>query len=155
MTAAQALIHYKGRDISEKLFSSDKTFIGSRSERIQNSQCLSSKIFIEFIALIIRNRIYNLLKEQLLRMDLRRNYMTVPAAIGELEKIEMKRRNKGNYKLDHAVTKKQKNILSSFGLNEQSIKEKANEISKILANAQVFLTKDEEEDEEEEEYVDA
>ena len=151
MTAAQALIHYKGRDISEKLFSSDKTFIGSRSERIQNSQCLSSKIFIEFIALIIRNRIYNLLKEQLLRMDLRRNYMTVPAAIGELEKIEMKRRNKGNYKLDHAVTKKQKNILSSFGLNEQSIKEKANEISKILANAQVFLTKDEEE----EEYVDA
>lgn len=148
MTAAQALIHYKGRDISEKLFSSDKTFIGSRSERIQNSQSLSSKIFIEFIALIIRNRIYNLLKEQIIRIDLRRNYMTVPAAIGELEKIEMKCRNNGKYKLDHAVTKKQKDILSSFGLDVQSIKEKANEISNILANAKIFLDKDEEDEEE-------
>ncbi len=148
MTAAQALIHYKGRDISEKLFSSDKTFIGSRSERIQNSKSLSSKIFIEFIALIIRNRIYNLLKEQIIRINLRRNYMTVPAAIGELEKIEMKCRNNGKYKLDHAVTKKQKDILSSFGLDVQSIKEKANEISNILANAKIFLDKDEDDEEE-------
>ncbi|SFR86357.1 hypothetical protein SAMN02910262_02260 [[Clostridium] aminophilum] len=29
MTASQALVQYKGRDISEKLFRSDKTFIGS------------------------------------------------------------------------------------------------------------------------------
>lgn len=33
---------------------------------------------------------------------------TVPAAIRELEKIEMVRRSGGNYKLDHAVTKKHK-----------------------------------------------
>ena len=26
MTASQALIHYKGRDVSEKLFSTDKSF---------------------------------------------------------------------------------------------------------------------------------
>ena len=63
MTASQALVQYKGRDISEKLFRSDKTFIGSRSERVQSSQSMSSKIFIEFIALIVRNRIYNLLKD--------------------------------------------------------------------------------------------
>ena len=37
--------------------------------------------------------------------------MTVPAAIRELEKIEMVRRNGGgSYKLDHAVTKTKKII---------------------------------------------
>ena len=63
MTVYQALIQYKGRDISEKLFRADKTFIGLKSERVQSSQSMSTKIFIEFAALIIRNRIYKLLKE--------------------------------------------------------------------------------------------
>ena len=40
--------------------------------------------------------------------------MTVPAALRELEKIEMVRRTDGRYRLDHAVTKKQKTILSAF-----------------------------------------
>ena len=121
MTATQALVQYKGRDISEKLFRSDKTFIGSRSERVQSSQSMSSKIFIEFVALIVRNRIYNLLKEQMIRMETKQKYMTVPAAIRELEKIEMVRRNNGVYKLDHAVKKTKKIILSSFGLEKTHI----------------------------------
>ena len=119
MTASQALIQYKGRDISEKLFRSDKTFIGSRSERVQSSRSMSSKIFIEFIALIVRNRIYNLLKDQMIRMESRQKYMTVPAAIRELEKIEMVRRGEGVYKLDHAVSKRQKTILSAFGMDKE------------------------------------
>lgn len=141
MTAAQALVQYKGRDISEKLFRSDKTFIGSKSERVQSSQSVSSKIFIEFIALIIRNRMYNLLKEQMLRMESRQKFMTVPAAIRELEKIEMVRRNGKCYKLDHAVTKTQKIILSSFGLDEVSVIKSADEISKILAASQSLMNK--------------
>ena len=142
MTAAQALIQYKGRDISEKLFRSDKTFIGAKSERVQSSQSISSKIFIEFIALIIRNRIYNLLKEQMLRMESRQKFMTVPAAIRELEKIEMVRRNGKCYKLDHAVTKTQKIILSSFGLDEVSVSKSAEEISKLLATSQTLMSKE-------------
>lgn len=150
MTASQALIQYKGRDISEKLFRSDKTFIGSRSERVQSSQSMSSKIFIEFVALIVRNRIYNLLKEQMIRMDARQKYMTVPAAIRELEKIEMIRRNNKVYKLDHAVTRTQKAILSSFGIDETDIKKSAEEYSKLLATTQSFITKEEPDDGEEE-----
>lgn len=142
MTAAQALIQYKGRDISEKLFRSDKTFIGAKSERVQSSQSIFSKIFIEFIALIIRNRIYNLLKEQMLRMESRQKFMTVPAAIRELEKIEMVRRNGKCYKLDHAVTKTQKIILSSFGLDEVSVSKSAEEISKLLATSQTLMSKE-------------
>lgn len=34
MTASQALIQYKGRDISEILFRADKSFIGSKSKRV-------------------------------------------------------------------------------------------------------------------------
>ena len=142
MTASQALIQYKGRDISENLFRSDKTFIGSTRERVQSSQSMSSKIFIEFVALIIRNQIYNLLKDQMIRMEARQKYITVPAAIRELEKIEMVRRNKGNYKLDHAVTKTQKIILSSFGLEETDISKVANEISKQLASNQSLMNRE-------------
>ena len=150
MTAAQALVQYKGRDISEKLFRSDKTFIGSKSERVQSSQSMSSKIFIEFVALIVRNRIYNLLKEQMIRLESKQKYMTVPAAIRELEKIEMVRRNSGVYKLDHAVTKTQKIILSSFGLDETNISKSAEEYSRLLNSALSFTNKEEPDDGEEE-----
>lgn len=150
MTATQALVQYKGRDISENLFRSDKTFIGLKSERVQSSQSMSSKIFIEFVALIVRNRIYNLLKEQMIRMETRQKYMTVPAAIRELEKIEMVRRNNGIYKLDHAVTKTQKIILSSFGLDETDISRSAEEFSMLLSKTQSFTNKEEPDDGEEE-----
>ena len=150
MTATQALIQYKGRDISEKLFRTDKTFIGSRSERVQSSQSMSSKIFIEFVALIVRNRIYNLLKEQMIRTESKQKYMTVPAAIRELEKIEMVRRNNGIYKLDHAVTKTQKVILSSFGMNAEDIIRSAEEFGKLLSTTQSYLNKEEPDDGEEE-----
>ena len=150
MTASQAQIQYKGRDISEKLFQSDKTFIGSKSERVQSSQSMSSKIFIEFVALIVRNRIYNLLKEQMTRMETKQKYMTVPAAIRELEKIEMVRRNGRNYKLDHAVTRAQKLILNSFGLDETDIKKRAEEYGKLLNISQSYISKEAQDNGEEE-----
>ncbi|MBQ9867085.1 MAG: transposase [Lachnospiraceae bacterium] len=151
MSATQALIHYKGRDISEKLFSADKSFIGSKSMRTHYGESLSAKIFIEFIALIVRNRIYNLLKEAMLRMDAKYNYMTVPAALRELEKIEMVRRNKGQYRLDHAVSKKQKVILSSFGLSDADIKGAAEDIGKKLLKNQSLLDGAQENDMEDDE----
>ena len=54
-------------------------------------------------------------------MEGKPDYMTVPAAIRELEKIEMIRWSNGHYRLDHAVTKKQKVILSSLGMGAESI----------------------------------
>lgn len=146
MTASAALIQYKGRDISEKLFRSDKTFLGSNSMRIHTSKALSAKIFVEFIALIVRNRIYNLLKETMLRLHTKSNYMNVPKAIRELEKIEMVRRNNGRYRLDHAITKKQKIILSSFGLADTDVIHSAGEISRLLADNKSLLSNIDEED---------
>lgn len=146
MTAEQALIKYKGRDISEKLFCADKSFIGSKSMRVQSAGSMSSKLFLEFVTLIVRNRIYNLLKEEMLKIETRPNYLTVPAAIRELEKIEMVRRNKGDYRLDHAVTKKQKDILSAFGLDAEYVIHKSNEISRLLKNGMSMKDVAEEED---------
>jgi hypothetical protein len=79
-------------------------------------------------------------------MEAKYNYMTVPAALRELEKIEMVRRNKGQYKLDHAVTKKQKVILSSFGLSEADIKGAAEDIGKKLLMNQSLLDETQEDD---------
>lgn len=132
MTAKEALLLYKNRDASEKLFRGDKTYLGDRSLRIYGDSAAESKIFIEFIALIIRNRIYNLLKDEWIKLEKRPNYMTVPAALKELEKIEMVRLTDNKYRMDHAITATQKTILKAFGMDANVIKYYAKEISKIL-----------------------
>lgn len=139
MTADEALVLYKSRDTLEKLFSGDKTFLGARSMRVHSRESVSAKLFIEFVALIIRNRIYTLLKDEVLRLDLKKNYMIVPAALRELEKIEMVRRSTGQYRLDHAVTKTQKTILHAFGLDESYVQQKGTEIGKLLENSSSML----------------
>ena len=154
MTAAQALIQYKGRDMSEKLFRTDKTFIGSGSNRAHSNETHSAKTFVEFIALIVRNRIYNLLKDTMLKLESSPNYMTVPAALRELEKIEMVRRSNGRYRLDHAVSKRQKTILSAFGLDDMDIRSTAAEISNLLANNQSLLEAAAKEDEDGQDEID-
>lgn len=133
MTAKEALEIYKGRDASEKLFLSDKTFLGNHCLRVGSDESSTSKIFIEFIALIIRNRMYNYLKDAMKEMAKKPNYMTVPAAIRELDKIEMSRQLDGIYRLDHAITATQKTILKAFGLTDANVKYRAQEISKKLA----------------------
>ncbi len=132
MTAKDALLLYKNRDASEKLFRGDKTYLGDKSLRVYGDSAAESKIFIEFIALIIRNKIYNCLKDEWMRLEKRPNYMTVPAALKELEKIEMVRLTDNKYRLDHAITATQKTILKSFGVDTSIIKYHATEIGKIL-----------------------
>lgn len=132
MTAKDALEIYKGRDASEKLFLSDKSFLGNHCLRVGSDESATSKIFIEFVALIIRNQIYNYLKDELKEMAKKPNFMTVPAAIRELEKIEMVRGLDGVYRFDHAITATQKTILKAFGLTDAHVKYRATEICKCL-----------------------
>lgn len=51
--------------------------------------------------------------------------MNVPAAIRELEKIELIRQADRNYVLDHAVTATQKTILKAFDMDAQTIRTSA------------------------------
>jgi transposase len=132
MTAKQALEIYKGRDASEKLFLSDKTFLVNHALRSSTEESAASKIFIEFVALIIRNRMYTKLKDEEEELLEKPNYMNVPASIRELEKIELIRQADGIYRLDHAVTATQKTILKAFGIDANYVKRKAREISDQL-----------------------
>ena len=132
MTAKEAISLYKSRDASEKLFRGDKSYLGNKSLRVYSDESASSKIFIEFIALIIRSKIYTALKEEMKNLDKKPDYMTVPAAIKELQKIEMVRQLDHVYRLDHAVTAMQKTILKAFGMDAPYIKYRANEISEKL-----------------------
>ena len=68
------------------------------------------------------------------------NFMNVPAAIRELEKIEMIRQADGVYRLDHAVTANQKTILKAFGIDANYIKRKTEQISNEL-NPKVLKVK--------------
>ena len=62
----------------------------------------------------------------------------------------MVRHNGVMYKHDHSVTKNQKIILSSFGLDEDSVSNSAEEISKLLVASQDLMNKEVSDDSEEE-----
>ena len=132
MNAEEALDLYKSRDASEKLFREDKAYLDNRSMRVSSETALRSKILIEFTALIIRNRMHLLLKKRIAESSSKQNYFTVPAAVRELEKIEMIRQPDNNYRLDHAVTARQKDILRAFDMNEQNIRKQAIQINDQL-----------------------
>lgn len=136
MTAEEAIDLYRSRDASEKLFRGDKSYLGNKCYRVHSSESAQGKTFIEFVALIIRNRLYRYLKEQMKRSK-KREYMTVPAAIRELEKIELIRQPNGDYVQDHAVTATQKEILKSFGMDAGTIRKKAYELNLELKGLKV------------------
>ena len=79
---------------------------------------------------------YTALKEKAKELAKKPNYLTVPAAIRELEKIEMTRQLDKVYRLDHAVTKTQKVILSAFDMDWNYVKYRAENISRILKGVQ-------------------
>ena len=132
MTAEEALLLYKSRDTSEKTFRGDKSYLGARAERVYSNESVDTKIFIGFVAMIIRSRIYVLLREEMARMEKKQNFMTVPAALKELEKIEMLKGADGEYILDYAVTATQKAILQAFSLTADNVHKQAREISSDL-----------------------
>jgi hypothetical protein len=69
----------------------------------------------------------------MMKNDKKFNFMTVPAALRELDKIEMINGLDNEYRLNHAVTATQKAILNAFGMTAQDIKLKAQELSVELA----------------------
>ncbi len=113
-------------------FKGDKSYLGGAAVRVHNSKSMSAKLFIEFIALILRNRTYTKLKKEQEVLKERVYCMNVPAAIRELEKIELMRCHQGNYILDHAPTKTQKTILKSFGIDANVLKRRNHSLCEML-----------------------
>ena len=137
MSAAEALALYKSRDSSEKTFRADKSYLGANAERVYSNESYDAKIFIGFVATIIRNRIYTQLKEEAGKTEKKQNYMTVPAALKELEKIELLKGADNGYNLDYAVTATQKAILKAFGIASDNVHKMAREISSDLSRIMI------------------
>ena len=132
MTYAEAFNKYSGRDQSEKLFKSGKSFLGGDAYRVHTKQSLESKTLITFIALIIRNAIYNkLMSEKYLINEPDNNIFSVPEAIKQLEKIEMIKYN-DTYRLSSALSRNQKKLLKAFDMNSGSILVDAQYIAETL-----------------------
>lgn len=136
MSAKEAIELYKSRDTSEKLFRGDKSYLGNKSIRVYSEESARAKIFVEFVAMILRCKMYTKLNEEMKNLEKKPNYMTVPEAFKELGKIEMVRQLDNVYRLDHAVTANQQTILNAFGLDANYIKYYASELSKELKKAE-------------------
>lgn len=131
MTAEEAYLLYKKRDSSEKLFCADKTFLGSHCSRVHSTEALNTKMFIEFIALIARSRIYSLLKDASIKMEGRRVVHHVPDTLSVLDRVKAIRlKPDGRYILQSGLSRKTKLIFSYFGVSEIELN---NMISKLLS----------------------
>ena len=73
------------------------------------------------------------LRDVVLGFDNVQNYMTVPAALKELDKIEIIRQMDSVYRLDHAITATQKDILQAFNLTASTVKKEAGALAKQLS----------------------
>ena len=128
MTAEEALEIYRKRDNVEKIFRMLKMSLEYDTYRVHSQESLESKTYIMFIASIVRNHLLQGLKEIAKNENNKKDY-TVPAAIGELEKITIVKNNKDVYIRRYALTAKQKKILKKFEINESYMNRKADRIN--------------------------
>ncbi len=84
------------------------------------------------LCLIIRNRIYTYLKKEQERSETKQNFLTVPAALRELEKIEMIKLWNKEYCFNYSITATQRKILKAFDLTPANIREQAKLLSAEL-----------------------
>ena len=126
MSTSKALDIYRGRDNIEKMFRSLKSGIDFNKARVHTTESLKSKVFVTFIATIVRNELFQ--KAEELRKKNRKAY-TVPGMISELENIECTRNSVGRYRRKYALTAKQKLILKQFDMDEKYIDRSIGEFS--------------------------
>lgn len=124
MSAEKALEIYRGRDNIEKMFMSLKSGIDFTKARVYDDASLRSKVMITFIAMIVRNEIFQRTKE--IRKK-NRKYYTVPGILKELENIECTRDTWDRYRRKYALTARQKAILKLFDMDEKYIDKRIGE----------------------------
>lgn len=105
-----------------------KTGLEYDTFRVHSQPSLESKTYVLFLASIVRNYLYQGLKEVATKERNKKNY-TVPAAISELEKIMAVKNSKDKYIRRYGLTAKQKKILSHFNLNDSNINRVVNQLN--------------------------
>lgn len=129
MSAEEALETYRDRDAVEKIFRMEKTYLGNDVFRVHSEEKLESKVFVSFIALIIRNEIYQSLKE--LYKTNRKEY-TVPKVLKDYERLGVTKLADEKYHIRYRLTNKQKKILKALGATEEEYRKFVNEQMDML-----------------------
>ncbi|MDR3186313.1 MAG: hypothetical protein LBU04_05855, partial [Christensenellaceae bacterium] len=99
---------YRAKDAIEKLFDQIKIDMQGRRIRTHNEQTTDGKMFVTFIALVIRS---HMLKK--LEICLNENSTSLKKAINKLKNITVDI-NSNEFRLIKALTKLQKSILACF-----------------------------------------
>ena len=108
MTVTTALEKYRGRDAVEKVFKMEKSYLGYDVFRVHSDEALEGKMFVSFIALILRNEIYKNLKELYLK---NKKEGTAPAVLNIINKLTLTRMRDDKYHCRYKLTSKPKNFL--------------------------------------------
>ena len=87
--------------------------------------------YVMFIASIVRNYLFQGLKKVSKKEKDKKSY-TVPAAISELEKITIVKNSKDVYIRRYGLTKKQRSILTQFGVSESCLNKVADRMNLIV-----------------------
>lgn len=120
MEAEEALSIYRDRDAVEKIFRMEKSYLGCDVFRVHSDEKLESKVFVSFVALIIRNEIYQSLKP--LYKKNKKEY-TVPKVLRLLERLGITKLSDQKYHQRYRVTKTQREVLSVLEIQEKQYQE--------------------------------
>ena len=115
MNAEQALNIYRDRDAVEKVFRMEKSYLGCDVFRVHTTDKLESKMFVSFIALIIRNEISK--KTKKLYQSNRSEY-TIQKIVQQLERLGLTRLSDEKYHERYNLTSRQKKILNALEIKE-------------------------------------
>lgn len=116
MDARDALAIYRDKDGIEKLFDNLKNQLDLKRLRIHSSGRMAARVFVQFISLILMSQINKTLREQSLssRYSARR-------LLGEMESLT-RIHYQGKYRdITSEVTKSQREILTAFGLDPNTL----------------------------------
>lgn len=132
MSAIEALDTYRDRDCVEKMFRMDKSYLGNDRFRVHDMTKLEAKMFVSFVALILRNEIQKAIKP-LYRKN-KKEY-TVPKVLRELDKLALTKLSDEQYHQRYVLTKKQKEIMKALGISSENYDEYVKQM-KLLLNKQ-------------------
>ena len=107
-TPENTLYHYRAKDAIEKLFDQIKCDMDGNRIRTHNEQTTDGKVFVTFIACIIRSHLLNMLNQFLTDSS-----TSLKRALNQLSNITIIS-NDHDLRFAKALTKKQKTILKAF-----------------------------------------